>query len=40
MERFDFNNYSKDSKFFNEVNKNIIGKISYFHKNSVMSCNN
>ena len=24
---FDFSNYSKDSKFFNETNKKIIGKI-------------
>ena len=24
---FDFSNYSKDSKFFNETNKNVIGKI-------------
>ena len=27
MERFDFSNYSKDSKFFNEANKKVIGKI-------------
>ena len=24
---FDFSNYSKDSKFFNETNKKVIGKI-------------
>ena len=24
---FDFSNYSKDSKFFNEANKKVIGKI-------------
>ena len=24
---FDFSNYSKDSKFFNETNKNVIGKM-------------
>ena len=24
---FDFNNYSKDSKFFNETNKKVIGKL-------------
>ena len=24
---FDFTNYSKDSKFFNETNKKIIGKM-------------
>ena len=24
---FDFSNYSKDSKFFDETNKNVIGKI-------------
>ena len=27
MERFDFSNYSKDSKFFNETNKKVIGKM-------------
>ena len=27
MERFDFSNYSKDSKFFDEANKKVIGKI-------------
>ena len=26
---FDFSNYSKDSKFFNETNKNVIGKMKY-----------
>ena len=26
-ESFDFSNYSKDSKFFNETNKKVIGKI-------------
>ena len=26
---FDFSNYSKDSKFFNETNKNVIGKMTY-----------
>ena len=24
---FDFSNYSKDSKFFDETNKNVIGKM-------------
>ena len=24
---FDFSNYSKDSKFFNETNKKVIGKM-------------
>ena len=24
---FDFSNYSKDSKFFNEINKKVIGKM-------------
>ena len=24
---FDFSNYPKDSKFFNETNKNVIGKM-------------
>ena len=24
---FDFSNYSKDSKFFNETNKQVIGKM-------------
>ena len=24
---FDFSNYSKDLKFFNETNKNVIGKM-------------
>ena len=24
---FDFNNYSKDTKFFDETNKNVIGKM-------------
>ena len=27
MERFDFSNYSKDSKLFDETNKKVIGKI-------------
>ena len=26
---FDFSNYSKDSKFFNETNKKVIGKMKY-----------
>ena len=27
MERFDFSNYSKDSKFLNETNKKVVGKM-------------
>ena len=27
MERFDFSNYSKDSKLFDETNKKVIGKM-------------
>ena len=26
---FDFSNYSKDSMFFNETNKKVIGKMKY-----------
>ena len=26
---FDFSNYSKDSKFFNEINKKVIGKMKH-----------
>ena len=27
---FDFSNYSKDSRFFNETNKKVIGKMKFY----------
>ena len=32
---FDFSNYSKDSKFFNETNKKVVGKTKNEKKNIV-----